>query len=66
MKDEPGILLTSFLMFIANLKDFKHFLAALITTYVLLFMPCFPYILDKILKKAKKDDLKNEKKNSVE
>lgn len=63
MKDEPGILLTSFVMFIANLKDFKHFLASLITAFVLLFMSCFlPYILDKILKKVKKDYLKNEKK----
>lgn len=52
MNCESGILLTSFVMFIANLKDFKHFLAALITAYVLLFMLCFlPYILDKILKK---------------
>lgn len=51
MTDEQGILLTSFAMFIANLKDFKHFLAALITAFVLLFMSCFlPYILDKILK----------------
>lgn len=56
MKDEPGILLTSFVMFIANLKDFKHFLASLITAFVLLFMSCFlPYILDKILKKLKKE-----------
>lgn len=58
----PSILLTFFVMLIVNLKDFKHFLVALITAFVLLFIHCFlPYILDKILKKVKKDDLKNKK-----
>lgn len=55
MNYEPGFLLTSFVIFIAILKDFKHFLAALITAFVLLFMHCFlSYILDKIFKKWKR------------
>lgn len=62
MNYEPGIMLTSFVMFIVNEINFEHFLAALITAFVLLFITYFlPYILDKILKKSEKDDLKNEK-----